>query len=179
MSSTQAMSMSYEQMVDGCRRHDAKAQRALYDELAPMAMGVCMRYCTDRDEAQDLLQDGMVRVFEKIGSLKEPQKLRSWVYSIMVNCCVQHLRQARHERVSDELDTVADEADLTPFTMRDIVEALHQIDNRQRLVFNLCAIEGRSSDDVASEMGISAGNVRIMLYRARATMRAYLEKKLK
>lgn len=172
------MSMSYEQMVDGCRHRDAKAQRALYDELAPMAMGVCLRYCADRDEAQDLLQDGMVRIFEKIDTLQEPKKLRSWAYSIMVNRCVQHLRRSRRERLTDELDSVAEESDLSPFSMRDIVEALHQIDARQRLVFNLCAIEERSSDEVAALLGISAGNVRIMLHRARAVMREYLEKKL-
>ena len=55
------MSMDYAQIVEGCRRRDAKAQRALYDEMAPMAMGVCMRYAKSRADAQDIMQDGFVK----------------------------------------------------------------------------------------------------------------------
>ena len=66
------MSNEYTRMVEGCRRRDAKAQRALYDAMAPMAMGVCMRYARDREQAMDILQDGFIKVYENISKLLEP-----------------------------------------------------------------------------------------------------------
>ena len=168
------MSMTYAEMVDGCRRRNAKAQRALYDELAPMAAGVCRRYSTDRDEAKDMLQDGFVKVYERIGSLRDPQKLRSWVYNIMVNTCIQHYRRARHT-VLMEMDTETAETDKElPYSMEDIVRALGSLAPVQRMAFNLCCAEDMTYEEAAREMGCSEGAVRVALSKARKGLREEL-----
>lgn len=171
------MSMPYAQMVDGCRRHDTKAQRALYDELAPMAMGVCNRYSVDRDEAKDILQDGFVKVFERIATLRDPQKLRSWTYNIMVNTCIQHYRRARHTILRELEDAPVEEDVELPYTMDDIVEAMSALTPAQRMAFNLCCVEERPFNEAASEMKCSEVNVRVLLFKARNRMRQYLESK--
>lgn len=169
------MSMSYAEMVDGCRRRNAKAQRALYDEMAPMAAGVCRRYSADRDEAKDMLQDGFVKVYERIGSLREPQKLRSWVYNIMVNTCIQHYRHARHTVLMDmDTEAAGTETEL-PYSTDDIVRALGTLSPVQRMAFNLCCAEECSHEEAAKQMGCSEVAVRVALSRARMNMRQYLE----
>ena len=100
------MEEMYTQLVEECRRRDRRAMRRLYETTAPMAMGVCMRYCRNREEAQDVMQDGYVKVFERIGRLREPEKLMAWVYQLMVNECLNHLRD-RMETVSlDEVKSL-------------------------------------------------------------------------
>ena len=94
----------YTQLVEDCRRRDREAMRRLYEATAPMALGVCMRYCGDRETAQDLMQDGYVRIFEGIGRLREPERLMAWVYQVMVNVCLTHCKW-REETVSlDEME---------------------------------------------------------------------------
>lgn len=173
------MSMTYAQIVEGCRHRKPTAQRALYDELSPMAMGVCRRYTSNRDDANDMLQDGFVRVFEKIGTLRDPQKLRSWVYNIMVNVCIQHFRRSRNT-VLQEMDAFVDEEDEElPYTMEDIVEAMQAVTAAQRMAFNLCCVEELPMDKAASIMRCSEVNVRALLCKARKRLRAYLTNKYK
>ncbi len=172
------MGMNSQQIVEGCRRHDAKAQRALYEELAPMCMGVCHRYISDRDEAQDLLQDGFVRIFENVGKLRDPEKLRPWAYAVMVNTCVSYLRRAKRLRVMEDLEHLSmepDEEALVPYSMADIRKAIDALSERTRTAFNLCAIDGRSAADAAGLMGTTEGNVRLLVCRARAILRQELE----
>lgn len=171
------MSMSYAEMVDGCRRRNAKAQRALYDELAPMAAGICRRYSADRDEAKDVLQDGFVKVYERIGSLRDPQKLRSWVYNIMVNTCIQHYRKARHTVLMEMDNEAKEETEELQYGMEDIVRALGTLSAVQRMAFNLCCAEELSYEDAAEQMGCSEGALRVALSRARMNLRQYLENK--
>ena len=170
------MSMTYAEMVDGCRRRNAKAQRALYDELAPMAAGVCRRYSADREEAKDMLQDGFVKVYERIGSLRDPQKLRSWVYNIMVNTCIQHYRKARHTVLMEmDAEAAGTETEL-PYSMEDIVMALGNLSPVQRMAFNLCCAEECGYEEAAEQMGCSEVAVRVALSRAKKQMRELLEK---
>lgn len=172
------MGMNNQQLVEGCRRHNAKAQRALYDELAPMCMGVCHRYIADRDEAQDLLQDGFVRIYEHIGKLRDPEKLRAWACTVMANTCVSYLRRARRLRVVEDMEPFGPEPDeeaLAQYSMAAIRKAIDSLSERTRTAFNLCAVDGRSAADAAGLMGTTEGNVRLMVHRARVLLRQELE----
>lgn len=167
-------SMGYAEMVEGCRRHDGAAQRALYDATAPMAMGVCMRYAASREEAQDMLQDGYVKVFERVGQLKDSKRLMSWVYSVMVNNAIQTCRHNRFERLASDMEPLTKPLDLEPYLMQDIVAAMQQLSPRERLVFNLFTVEGYSVDEVAKRTRTTNVAVRVMLSRAREKMREAL-----
>lgn len=170
------MSMDYAQMVEGCRRRKPAVQRALYDEFAPMVLGVCLRYAYCRDDANDLLQDSMVSIFEKIASLRDASKLQGWIYSVAVNTCLQYCRRKRRLSFEEDMDVYSgEEADL-PFTAEEIVKAMESVTPAQRLVFNLCCVEEMSFEEVANKLKCSESNVRGLLFRARAGMRDYLMK---
>ena len=168
------MSDDYTQIVEGCRRRDAKAQRALYDTMAPMAMGVCMRYARNREEAQDWMQDGFIKVYEKLGSLREPAKLGAWVYQIMVNVCINHYHRAKHAVEVDDDPTLAVTMPLDPFAAEEIVAALQQLTAPQRTVFNMVEVEGYSCVEVAQELKQEPSSIRSTLCRAKAQLRALL-----
>ena len=170
------MSMDYAQMVEGCRRRDAKAQRALYDEMAPMAMGVCMRYAKGREEARDLVQDGFIKVFEKVGRLRDSATLRTWVYKTMVHTCIDHCRLRKEVEPLGDYDVKAVETD--PYTMEEIMLAMQQLSSAQRTVFNLCDVEGMSLDEVAKELKCNNLAVRVTLSRARSRLKELLINRL-
>ncbi len=168
------MESDYTQIVEGCRRRDPRSQRALYDALAPMALGVCMRYSHDRHTAQDLMQDGFVKVFENIARLQQPERLGAWVYQIMVNRCLNHLKKRREELCPDGIPPSPIALPLDPFAMEEIVLALQQLSPQQRMVFNLVEVDDRPYDEVADILHCSESNVRALLCRAKSRLRDLL-----
>ena len=162
------------QIVEGCRRRDPRSQRALYDALAPMAMGVCMRYARDRHTAQDLMQDGFLKVFENISRLRQPERVGAWAYQVMVNRCINHCKQQRPVQSLDDNVPSPVTMPLDPFADEEIVLALQQLPPQQRLVFNLIEVEDRPYEEVAAQLRCSEVNLRALLSRAKARLRDLL-----
>lgn len=171
------MTADYKHIMEGCRRHDRKAQQTLYEAMAPMAMGVCMRYSSDRDEAQDLMQDGFVKVFEQIGKVREPERLASWIYRVMLSVCVKNYHRKVRRKMAEMTVVEQVELPLDPFADEEIVAALQRLAPAQRQVFNLVAVEGYSYTDAAHEMRCSEVNVRALYSRARMELRNLLKLK--
>lgn len=170
------MDEMYTQLVEDCRRRDRHAMRRLYDTTAPMAMGVCMRYCGDREEARDVMQDGYIKVFEGLGRLQEPEKLMAWVYQLMVNTCLNHLR-SRVETVGfDEVQEEPAVPPTDPFAEEEVVAALQQLPARQRAVFNLLEVEGVTPEETARRMKTGVKNVKVLFCRACNGLREILNK---
>ena len=170
------MSEEYTQIVEGCRRRDRKAQRALYDATAAMALGVCMRYAHDRTRAQDWMQDGYIRVFENIGKLKKPESLMSWVYQVMTNVCITALKREQERVPIDDVTSEIVVPPENPFADEEVVEALQKIMPSQRLVFNLIEVEDYTIEEVAKELKCTEVNVRALLSRAKSNMREIILK---
>lgn len=168
------MSEKYTQLVQDCRRRDRKAMRQLYDLTAPMAMGVCMRYSHDRDTAQDLMQEGYIKVYEKIGKLKEPEKVMSWVYRVMVNECINHCKRQKPLELLDDVGEEPAVFQTDPFGMEEVVLTLQQLPPRQRAVFNMLEVEGLTEEEVAEQMKTPVTNVRTMMVRAKKRMKELL-----
>ena len=171
------MAVDYAHIIEGCLRHDRRAQRALYDTFAPMAMGVCMRYASDRDAAQDLLQDGFVRVFENIGRVRDPERLGAWIYRLMLNECLRQYRKKMPVQYADEGRIESVQLPLDPFGTEEVVAALQRLTTAQRMAFNLVEVEGYTYEEVAEQMKCSEVNVRSLLSRAKGCLRELLTKK--
>ena len=166
------MEADYTHIIEGCRRHDRRAQRALYEAFAPMAMGVCMRYASDRDAAQDLMQDGFVRVFEGIGKVRDASRLGGWIYKVILNECLKSCRNKVSTLPVDEVECV--QQPLDPFAADEVVAALQRLSPAQRGVFNLVEVEGYSIGESAVKLKCSEVNVRALLSRAKSRLRELL-----
>lgn len=169
--------MDYAQMVSGCRRHNSAAWRELYNEFAPMVMGVCSRYASCRDEANDLMQDSFVKVIEKIGLLNNPEKLRSWIYSIAVNTCIQDFRRRYRTVLNDSLDNMCSIEQSLPYGMEEMVEAMSILTPAQRIAVNLRYIEEVDMEEAARQTGCTTSGFRCTLSKGIARMRDYFETK--
>lgn len=168
------MDENYTQLVKGCRHRDRKAMRRLYDLTAPMAMGVCLRYSRNRDAAQDLMQEGYIKVYEGIGKLKEPERVMAWVYQVMVNECINYCKRKKRNEFLDDVKVEPVTFQPDPFGAEDVVLALQLLPPRQRAVFNMLEVEELTEDEVAERMKTPVSNVRTMMSRARARMKEIL-----
>lgn len=172
------MSEDYTYLVEGCRKRNRKAQKELYETFAPMAMGVCLRYTRCREDACDVMQDGFVRVFERIGQVRDASSLGAWIGRVMVNMCLKHYRRHWRERhlPVDGVDVVVQPDVDRHFEAEAIVAALQQLAPSQRAVFNLVEVDGYSIEEAASMLKCTESNVRALLSRAKVRLREELER---
>lgn len=163
--------------LDGSKRH----QKALYDRYAPYMMGVCMRYAASEAEAEDLLQDGFVTVFRKLGSFEGRGELGGWMRRIFVNTALMNFRKTRQLQQQAELEAARQAADSSedPFAKvaaADLMRMMQALPAGARMVFNLYAVEGFEHHEIAEQLGVSIGTSKSQYSRARALLREQIEK---
>ena len=163
--------------LDGSRRH----QKALYDRYAPYMMGVCMRYAASEPEAEDLLQDGFVTVFRKLGSFEGRGDLGAWMRRIFVNTALMNFRKTKKLQQQMELDAAARTIDSgeDPFSAvsaAELMRMLQTLPEGARVIFNLYAVEGFEHHEIADQLGISVGTSKSQYSRARSLLREKIEK---
>ena len=148
--------MSEEQMIKGCLESNPLAQRTLYNKLGPKMMGVCLRYMANMEEAQDVLQDGFVKVFDKLGAYSGAGSFEGWVRRIFVNTALDAIRKNKKLKHQGQIDDVAFAFGFNDFIFEtlvaeDLLKVLQELPLGYKTVFNLYAIEGYSHKEIAKK----------------------------
>jgi RNA polymerase sigma factor (sigma-70 family) len=170
------------EIIKGCAKHDRKAQQMLYDKYSRFLLGVCMRYATDRSEAEDILQDSFLKIFFSIGDFSGTGSFAGWMRKVAVNTSITHyhknLKHRYHieieEYVSVETGTSSFEEDL--FTSDELFKVMNDLPAGYRMVFNLYAVEGYKHKEIAEMLGIDTNTSKSQYSRAKAVLRDKLEK---
>ena len=154
---------------------DHKAQRKLYEQLAPKMFPVCLRYMNNREMAEDVLQDGFVTLFSKLDSYSGTGSFEGWARKIFVNTALMQLRRNDVLKESDNLDDAWDIGSPDPSAIQEIgykelLELIAELPPGFRTVFNMYVIEGYSHKEIADELGISENTSRSQLQRARVIL---------
>lgn len=168
-------SYTIDSLFEGCRRGDRKAQENLYKTLASRMMGICMRYAKDTFEAEDVLQMGFVKVFQKISDFRGEGSFEGWIRRIMVNTAIEsyrkNLRNLNLVDIGEVYDQPQNTFDMSVLELKDLLKLVQQLPNGYRLVFNLYVIEGYSHKEIANQLGITEGASKSQLSRARAILK--------
>ena len=171
--------MTDQRLVEGCVRRDPVAQRELYQQYARKMMSICMRYASNRDQAQDILQDGFVKVFQKMDHYRGDGPFGGWIARTMVNTALDHIR--RNKPYDQSLDLTEaehlhseDEHVLSGMTTDELMALIQALPDGYRTVFNLFAIEGYPHKDIAGMLGISENTSKSQFMKARAYLRKLL-----
>jgi RNA polymerase sigma-70 factor (ECF subfamily) len=173
--------ISEKDLVKGCQRGKAKYQKLLYERYAPKMLAVCMRYFRTREEAQDALQDGFIKVFTNIGSFRGDGSLEGWIRRIMVNTSLNlyrnNLKRMYHLDVDDAQVQIADvSVDFDRFNVEDIMRLVQKLPDGYRIVFNMYDIDGYSHKEIAAKLSISVNTSKSQLLKARRHLKKELEK---
>jgi RNA polymerase sigma-70 factor (ECF subfamily) len=174
--------MSDQQIIDGCARHDRKAQQALYDRYSRFLLGICMRYASDKAEAEDILQESFLKIFFNIKDYSGTGSFIGWLRKVAVNTAITHyhknLKFRYHveieEYVSVETGVMGFEEDF--FTSDELFKVLNDLPAGYRMVFNLYAVEGYKHKEIAEMLKIDTNTSKSQYSRAKAAIRERLEK---
>ncbi|MFD2246253.1 RNA polymerase sigma factor [Pontibacter ruber] len=172
-----------EKLIEGCIAGKREMQRLLYDLYAKKMMMVCLRYAPTSFEAEDMMQDGFVKVFANIQNFKKDCPLEFWIRRIMINTALKQLRQKSLLTVSHETEEAAsissDDFSLTGYSLDELLGMIQSLAPRYRMVFNLYAIEGYNHKEIGEMLGISEGTSKSQYSRARAILQGMLERQEK
>jgi RNA polymerase sigma factor (sigma-70 family) len=171
--------MDYRKLVSDCLRSKPGAQRELYNIFAPAMLGVCFRYTKSMADAEDILQDGFIKVFKYLHQYKYEGELGAWIRKLMVNTALNYLKKNRkyqHDLSFEQmpLHPVSDDNPEIRLETRELSELIRQLPTGFQTIFNLHAVEGYSHVEISAMLGISDGTSRSQYARARALLISWL-----
>ncbi len=171
------INMSDEEIIKSCISGETRAQRLLFDKYSRRMMGICLRYAAGREEAEDMLQEGWIKVFKNLGSFRFEGSAEGWIKRIMVNTCLDSLRKTKKMFNQVEIEAVQEmlPVDLgknTPdiLTEKELLKMIHQLSPGYRTVFNLFAIEGYSHKEIGDMLSITESTSKSQYSRARVQL---------
>lgn len=178
MQPEQSKTALYKRLIDGCLLNNRQAQKELYDVMSPKMFAVCMRYCSNRELAQDVLQEGFVKVFMNLMKYRGDGSFEGWVRKIFVNTAVEHFRkESRMFSVSDSesvMESLSNHHEIDELEMEDMIKMIQKLSTGYRTIFNLYVIEGYSHKEIAEMLNISEGTSKSQLARARYILQKHI-----
>jgi len=177
--------ISESDLLEGCRRGDRKMQQELYNRFAPKMYGVCLRYAGNAEEAEDILQEGFIKIFNKINSYRGEGSFEGWIRRIFVNTAIEHFRKKTYLQPITETEENTVEGKylsvLDNLAEKDIVRLIQQLSPGYRTVFNMYVVEGYTHKQIAEMLGISEGTSKSQLSRAKLILqdlvKTFIEKR--
>ena len=172
------------ELLEGCLRNDRKCQELLYKQFYVYAMGVCMRYVPNRDEALEVVNDGFLKIFQKVQMYDADKPFKVWLKKVMINTALDFYRQNVKFQNHDDISSIENTATASEshsahsqLEYEELVGLIQQLTPSYRAVFNLYVIDGYSHEEIAQKLGISEGTSKSNLARARENLRSMLLKK--
>lgn len=170
--------------IESCRNGDRNAQFQLFNKLSPSMLGVCFRYCNSEDEANDVMQDGFIKVFTNIDSYRGDGSFEGWVKRIMINTALNNYNKNKklttHRNIEDirETDILDDDYEIpkSRFTQAEMLDAISQLPEGYKMIFNLYAIEEYKHREIADMLNISVNTSKSQLSKARTYLKRLLNK---
>jgi len=171
MQATPLHTITEAELVAGCREGNARSQKMLYERYYRKMYGVCLRYADSSDDAQDVLQEGFIRVFRNLGNFRGDGSLEGWVRRVMITASLEHYRRKSRYFIVDIEDAhfVAEQdvSALSRMSADELTAIIQQLPVGYRTVFNLFAVEGYSHNEIGEMLGISEGTSKSQLSRAK------------
>ena len=161
-------------LINGCMQNDRRMQEELYRRFSPRMYAVCLRYAANAEEAEDILQEGFIKVFKKLGSFRGEGSFEGWIRRIFVNTAIEHFRRKRYLQPVTEKEENTIEGKylsiLDDLAEKDILALVLQLSPGYRTVFNMYVVEGYTHKEIADMLGISEGTSKSQLSRAKVIL---------
>jgi RNA polymerase sigma factor (sigma-70 family) len=161
-------------LIRGCMESDRRMQEELYRRFSPRMYAVCLRYAGNAEEAEDILQEGFIKVFKKLDSFRNEGSFEGWIRRIFVNTAIEHFRRKKYLLPVTEKEENTIEGKYTSVLddlgAKDIMALVQQLSPGYRTVFNMYVVEGYTHKEIADQLGISEGTSKSQLSRAKVIL---------
>lgn len=179
-----------EELIKGCLRQDRRSQEELFKLYYGKMLGVCMRYSRDRDTAEEMLQEGFIKIFDKLEAFDYSGSFEGWIRRIVVNTAIDRIRKSKKNPMLTDQDedfklgsedpmVSAEEIEFTGIKAELAMEAIQELSPAYQAVFNLYVIEDYTHKEIAEILGISEGTSKSNLSKAKLNLQRILNEKFK
>lgn len=161
--------MTVEELIEKCLKNNREAQKELYNTYKDKLFVLCLKYCANREDAQDVLQDAFVEIFQNISNFQNKGSFEGWIKKIAINQSITKYKKSI-KNVSMDTDFKEEEEielDVLKITSEEILKAIQELPNQYRLVFNLYFLDELSHKEIAEMLHISEGTSKSNLHRAK------------
>lgn len=161
-------------------KHDRDAQKAFYKQLAPKMYGICLRFASDRDEADDILQEGFIRVFNHLKDFRGEGSLEGWVRRTMVNTAINIYKKRIKKGIAADIEKYENSLSVKPrivekISADELLELIKELPLGYRTIFNLSVIDGYTHKEIGLKLNISENTSKSQLSRARTALQKKLQ----
>ena len=157
-------------------------QEILYKKFSSKMYGVCLRYSGNVEDANDLLQEGFIKIFKNLGKFRGEGSFEGWMRRICVNTSIEHFRKkVKLYNVTEVQENTIEDAELNvldSLAEKDIIILVNELSPGYKAVFNMHVIEGYSHKEIADILGITEGTSKSQLARAKGVLKKFLEKRM-
>ncbi len=176
--------MNESELIEGCIKENKVCQKALYDRFSGKMYSLCLRYAENREDAEDIMHDGFIKVLNNIQQFKASGSLEGWVRKIMVNTAIQHLVSEKRSAIGMS-SAFRDDVDfedsnewnvISTMSASEIMKLISELPVGYRTVINLFAIDGYSHDEIAQMLKINESTSRSQLSKARKMLKERIER---
>ena len=165
--------MTEDELIRGCLQDNAACQKEVFDRFSGRMLGVSNRYARNSTDAEDILQDAFIKIFNKMEQFKFEGSFEGWIRRIVVNTALKKYALRRYEKevvgyeVKDKNESALDPSAYSHLSAKDLLNLVSTLPDGYRLIFNLYVIEGYQHDEIAEMLGIQPGTSRSQLVKAR------------
>jgi len=172
-----------EKLREGCLRGNPSSQKKLYQSFYGFALAICLRYCNDRDEAVEVMNDGFFKVLTNFSKYDAEKPFKPWLSRVMTNTAIDHyrsrLRFGYMAEISEAEEITTEAVVYQKLNYEDLIKLVQRLPPGYRAVFNLYAIDGYNHEEIGKLLGISEGTSKSNLFKARQKLRRLLEEETK
>jgi len=175
-----------DELIKGCVEGSRYAQKVLYDNYHALMFAICLRYTRNREEAEDILIEGFIKIFSKINEFRNEGSFEGWLKRIMVNTAINNFRYNFKKKYFNVIDNnygidVRDDIDIfnKNYSAEYLVKLIQQLPTGYRVIFNMYEIEGYSHKEIAKVLNISVSTSKSQLYHAKKILRNKILKNFK
>lgn len=174
------ITLQEEELISGCLAGKRSAQNRLFDKYAPKMLGVCYRYAQTEHDAEDIMQDGFVKVFKNLKNFRKESSLETWIKRVMINTALNHLKATQKLRMEQDIAVAENSADFSIHQWNTIdteilMQSIHSLPSGYRVVLNMFAIEGYSHKEIAEQLNITESTSRSQFARAKVLLKKKID----
>lgn len=169
-------------LLEQCKKGDRAAQTQLFKLYSPLMLGICLRYAKNRHEAEDVMQEGFIKIFSNIQKFRDEGSFEGWMKRIMVNTSLNHYYKAK-KTISDknfddireiEIEALDDDLPKIRFSQKEMLNAIRQLPDGYKQIFNMYVFEKYKHREIAELLNISVNTSKSQLSKARVFLKNIL-----
>jgi len=174
-----SLRIAEDELIRQCKAGSLKYQELLYKQFYGYAMGIGLRYCTNRDDALEVVNDAFIKAFNSMGNYDITKPFKAWLRTIIVNTAIDRRRKDLKHQLNIELDSAAPIVShinaVDNLNVQDILNLMKELPAIQLTIFNLYEIDGYNHDEIAGMLNIPASSSRVYLSRAKEKLRKIIK----